>query len=314
MKTIIASTHCTRTDFIEIQYKTLKKFIKNDYEFVVFNDAKEYPDIYNFNNPSIKNDIINCCNNLGIKCINVPQHLHKQRNILFPNTIEPSSDHPSCRTSIAIQYLYNWANEYGYDYLIIIDADMFLMDYLDINDYNNIDIAYVQHSRSNSGISVNYIWNAFIILNNKNIKNFDKLNFDCGRINGLGVDTGGQTHFWLEKYSDQIKTKIIGCGHMGLWKDFEPDIKYYSEKLKQYFENLAKINNNLLNKEILLNKTIIHIRSSGGNWDINNTSFINYYKEKHGEYRNDELVGKEWKNYQYMLAKVIYDFVESIII
>ena len=33
--------------FIEIQYFTLKKYIKCDYEFIVFNDAKQFPDFTN---------------------------------------------------------------------------------------------------------------------------------------------------------------------------------------------------------------------------------------------------------------------------
>jgi len=33
--------------FIELQYLSFKKFMKNEYEFIVFNDAKEYPDFTN---------------------------------------------------------------------------------------------------------------------------------------------------------------------------------------------------------------------------------------------------------------------------
>lgn len=40
--------------FIEIQYHTLKKYMKNDYEFIVFNDAKEFPDFTNDGNINIK--------------------------------------------------------------------------------------------------------------------------------------------------------------------------------------------------------------------------------------------------------------------
>ena len=36
-------------DFIELQYYTLKKYVKGDYEFIVFNDAKEFPDYTNYN-------------------------------------------------------------------------------------------------------------------------------------------------------------------------------------------------------------------------------------------------------------------------
>jgi hypothetical protein len=36
--------------FIEIQYHTFKKYMKCDYEFIVFNDAKDFPDFKNLLN------------------------------------------------------------------------------------------------------------------------------------------------------------------------------------------------------------------------------------------------------------------------
>ncbi len=313
MKTIIASTHCTRTDLIEIQFKTFKKFIKGDYEFIVFNDAKDHADIINFNNANIRNEIKDICYKLEIKCIDVPQNLHNQRNILFSDTIEPSSNHPSCRTSIATQYLYNWVNNYNFDYLIIIDADMFLIDYFDINEYKDIDIAFVPHSDSNSEISINYMWNGFIIVNNKKIKNFDIPNFDCGRVLGFGVDTAGQTHFWLEKYSSQLNIKYIDCGHIGMRENYEKIKNYYTKELQEYFEKLSDNNYGLINKEILLNNKVLHIRGAGGNWDISNESFNKYYKNKHGDNRKNDLLVIEWGKYQYFLTKIIIEFVDKII-
>ena len=43
-KVLIFTYSYNRPDFIEIQEKTFKKFLKDDYEFVVFNDAR-YPDM-----------------------------------------------------------------------------------------------------------------------------------------------------------------------------------------------------------------------------------------------------------------------------
>ena len=40
--------------FIEIQYYTLKKYFKGDYELIVFNDAKDFPDMTNGNDITIK--------------------------------------------------------------------------------------------------------------------------------------------------------------------------------------------------------------------------------------------------------------------
>ena len=39
-KVLVITHSYNRPDFIEIQHKTLKKSLKDEYEFVVFNDAK----------------------------------------------------------------------------------------------------------------------------------------------------------------------------------------------------------------------------------------------------------------------------------
>ena len=57
--------------FIEIQYKTLKKYLKNDYEYIVFNDAKPYPDLTNGDDANIRKEIEELCKKLDIKCINI---------------------------------------------------------------------------------------------------------------------------------------------------------------------------------------------------------------------------------------------------
>lgn len=43
--------------FIEIQYRTFKKFMRCEYEFIVFNDAKEFPDNTNDGDITIKNKL-----------------------------------------------------------------------------------------------------------------------------------------------------------------------------------------------------------------------------------------------------------------
>jgi len=43
--------------FIEIQYYTLKKYFQGEYEFIVFNDAKDFPDFTNYNDITIKSQI-----------------------------------------------------------------------------------------------------------------------------------------------------------------------------------------------------------------------------------------------------------------
>jgi len=63
--------------FIEIQHDTLKKYFRGDYEFIVFNDAKPFPDSTNSGNPTVRDNIINTCSRLNIRCINIPNDHHR---------------------------------------------------------------------------------------------------------------------------------------------------------------------------------------------------------------------------------------------
>ena len=53
----IVSAVVNNPEFIEIQYNSLKKYMKIPYTFVIFNDAKDWADFSNFNDVTIKNKI-----------------------------------------------------------------------------------------------------------------------------------------------------------------------------------------------------------------------------------------------------------------
>jgi len=64
------------TDFIEIQHRTLQKYFQGQYEFIVFNDAKEFKDITNGGDIHIKQKIRDTCKALNILCIDVKNDHH----------------------------------------------------------------------------------------------------------------------------------------------------------------------------------------------------------------------------------------------
>ena len=66
--------------FIEIQYYTLKKYMKCDYEFMVFNDAKDFCDFTNGGDITIKTAIEDMCKKLNIQYINITNQHHANTN------------------------------------------------------------------------------------------------------------------------------------------------------------------------------------------------------------------------------------------
>ena len=68
MKIRIVSSQFNRPDFVELQYLSIKKFIKDkDVEFIVINDALNYSSLRNWNNPNVMNEIHDMCKKYNIK-------------------------------------------------------------------------------------------------------------------------------------------------------------------------------------------------------------------------------------------------------
>lgn len=76
-KILIITHNFNRPDFIEIQHATFKKFLQDDYEYVVFNDATD---------STLVQQINNICNKLQIEWIRVPLCQDIHRNYAFSNT------------------------------------------------------------------------------------------------------------------------------------------------------------------------------------------------------------------------------------
>jgi len=128
--------------FIEIQYNLLKRYVRGgEYEFIVFNDAKRYEDYTNNGDIGIRDKIIETCERLGIKCINMDNDNHKEIKAA------------SIRASIVMNEIHNYQME-NPDRYIIMDSDMFLIDYMDIDRYDGYKVAYVLQTREEH----RYMW------------------------------------------------------------------------------------------------------------------------------------------------------------
>lgn len=164
--------------FIEIQYYTLKKYLKNDFEFIVFNDAKEFSDFTNEGDITLKTQIKSKCKELNIKCININNDHH--------SLIQSGS----VRHSHVLNEMQKFQLE-NPDHYLILDSDMFLIDYIDINKYSNFKAAIVLQQRLNN--TINYIWPGLYyidmtIKNNQHLLKWDVI---------PNTDTGGASKEWL---------------------------------------------------------------------------------------------------------------------
>lgn len=176
-----------RPDFIRMQYDSIKKHVKSDYEYIVFNNAIDSVDQYH--------EIKKITNELNIRCIDITVDGSVLNNLLDGTIINNHYTTPNVACSYPLLWTFNkyLTNE---EKICIIDSDMFFIDDINFDDLlSNNDCVYIPQYRSNN--SIKYMWNAFICLNFKLNPSLRDLDWNCGRINGVAVDVGGYTHNYL---------------------------------------------------------------------------------------------------------------------
>ena len=271
--------------FIEIQYNTLKKFFKGEYEFIVFNDAKSFPDFTNGGNTTIKNSIEMLCNKLEITCINIPNEQHK------------TNDSASIRTADSMTFILNYQKQNPDKYLLL-DSDMFLIDYFDINKYSQYDCAIVLQSRNDS--KINYFWNGIYYFDMTKMKNLDLLNWSCCP----GCDTGGMTQEWLQK---QMKDKPIPNTDEIRWKNelFHTNNIYFIKHLWSCSWDITELPTNIIESSPIIDFIKNDPRNS------NNKFFCEIYDNVFLHYR----AGGNWMNegmdLHYNLSNNLYRSIQK---
>ena len=313
MKIIITSSHCTKTELIEFQYKTIKKYILDaDYEYYVFNDGITYKSMCNFNNDQIYKEIQNKCEELNIPCIDIPQDLHNNRNLIFKNTEHISSQHPCSRCAIVTQYMYNYVKNTEC-ILVIIESDMFFINYINLENFIGISpIKYLEQSRRNEQYKINYMWVGILMINTMVLEEKELINFDCGSINGISLDTGGYTYYYLLKYGSKIKNFYV---QQKILNGFDSLNK---EKYTKEFVNLCENINDFyygegIFGEIYLNDSLFHIRSFGSNWNYSSKFFYKFLEENNVK---SDIGWDEkpvyWKLYMNKLSMIFKNYINNI--
>lgn len=209
-KTLIITYNYDNPEFIKMQHYTFKRFVQDEYEFVVFSDAPT---------ETAHNAIATMCKKYGIQCIRVPQHIHEDPYYLPLNIPEIYQNHitPSnVRHVHSIQYS---LDVLGFDHegvVLLIDTDMILVRPLNITNFmKNCDIAALMRGSSNKeGATIMYCWPAITFLNMQTLPDKKTLNFNCGWVNGCSADSGGATHYYLQEHPE-IKIKGFSSFYSG---------------------------------------------------------------------------------------------------
>ena len=246
--------------FIELQFLTLKKFLLTPFEFIVFNDAKDYPDYTNRNDITMKKQIEDICSKLNIKCINIDNR--------YQINIHSSSYRHSQSMNEILKFQFN-----NPDLYLILDSDMFLIDFLDINKYINFNAAIVLQQRVNK--TINYIWPGLCFFNMTNIHMFHSLRWDMIQ----NTDNGGASCIWLInqlnnnevfptveylRHSQFNTSNIYFISHLWSLTWNQSEFPFNNNLLLNFLKNDYRNQNGMFYCEIY-DKCFLHYRA-GSNW------------------------------------------------
>lgn len=208
----ILTFHYNRPDFIEMQYLTLKKFMQDDYELIVFNDAES---------PEMEHLISSTCKSFGIKCVRFDQNQHKENRLneyilkglndgglshlsFNGKNFQGVSTHPSIRHAHVIQFA---MEKFGYthnDIVVIMDGDIFpIRPFCLKSSMHGVQLFGIYKTIEER---ISYFWVPFVAMDMRILPNKCDLKFHPDFIENTLCDTGSQSYHYL-KNNPKIATK-----------------------------------------------------------------------------------------------------------
>lgn len=217
----VLTFHCNKPEYILLQKQAFSKFMKEEYEIIVFNDAKD---------SEMNDKITKNCIDLGIQCVRYEQNWHLNNSINsrllslikkpdvqsrlifvnYPNTSEEELiENLSVRHSHVIQFA---LDQYGYnhdDIVVIIDGDAFPIRPLYLSELmKDCPILGVERGFRDE---VQHLWVIFVAFDPRRLQRVEELKFGIGIIKGEIHDTGSESNGYLIKNPGDKVNKIPGC-------------------------------------------------------------------------------------------------------
>ncbi len=308
-KLLIITHNNNQPTFIELQYRSFKKFLTDDYEYVVFNDATD---------AALNCQIHETCDRLSIQCFDIPQENRTPTNLKLD--LERGIFWAASRHAEAIRYSMDTIGFNHPGLVMMIDSDMFLIKSFNAEDFiKGHDIAGLNQVRNET---VHYIWAGLIFFRMDKLPNKQSMNFKNGLIDNIYVDSCGFLHYYLQEnplikilyfdpcyrhFVDQDLRNFILPSHYN-GNDFTKWSKYLQcKKCKK--NNTWCSHNEAILKELNFDKTIIQYVSSkkfppkiefvlkdvflhyqdGSNYSGMSPQFIQHKKELFLNFMNDIL-------------------------
>jgi hypothetical protein len=231
-------------DFIGWQAELFKRFLKDDYEFIVMN-----------NSSSSRLDI-----QIRKECSNSDIHIEK--------VLKKDFNTGCFACAVPIQWtIDNFIGKDDDNISVIIDSDLFLMKEFSFTSFmEGWDIAGVPQSRDTGYDIIEYLWNVLVVIHPK-APSKSTIHMGCGAILHSPVDVGGLSYFYLRSNPEIRWMRINTTGII-------PD---HPEVLGMFPDNIRPDYKTDYQMEIINNEWL-HFRG-GSRWDNRPKEF---YEEKEG--------------------------------
>lgn len=270
-KNLFIATYYNNEKFIDLQLKTFKKYIKDDFDYVVVNDSDiDTKSIYS--NKLASKAIEEESTAQKVRHLRVPQEIH--RNIssggLVPDGLP--ANHPTERHRATLYWILksgDLINFNDYKYVVITESDLFIKSDINISNFmedydligpgrknvhlkrrrNDPNQVWAEKYNHLDEVTIDFFAMYMLFFNSEKIKNIHEM--DIGGF--AGTDTGGKTSLFL-KENPQYKHLILDV----------------------HTSNLDQIDVFSKPNEKLEDGKFVHFRA-GSNWDQQS---IEYYREK----------------------------------
>lgn len=200
--------HYNKPELISLQHQAFKKFIQDDYELIVFNDAKT----------SDMEALIKAeCEKCGIRCVRYEQEWHGSNPLtdqvlkwqqdpavvrlpyFFAFSREEIAQQASVRHCHVIQYA---LEQFGYDHddiVAIVDGDLLPIRPVSIKQLmQGTSIVATMKPE----VDVPYFWVTFIAMDMPNLPNKRELTLSLDCINGVMHDSGAHSYFYIKSHPE----------------------------------------------------------------------------------------------------------------
>ncbi len=176
-KILVMTPAYNQPEFIRMQYRSFKKFLQDDYEFMVFNDASD---------EQMSQQIVSMCFSLNIPCVRVPQ----ENRAIFTWA--------SYRHGQSIEFMMRTVGNNYPGIVALIDSDMFLVKKFKITNYlNGYDIAGIRHGVRDS--TTEFMWPGLMFFDMRSLPNKDTMLFAPIEKGKVKLDTGGSLYKYFQE-------------------------------------------------------------------------------------------------------------------